>query len=660
MGVIGLVGLGRDTNAGDQAHRPPALARLRTGAAKWWHLGPYRGTVEAARAAGETAGSAARRGRLRVRPLRVRADQLEAALGGAAPDQVLRGRVLTAMPVVADFEDRLQWLDAASRDNLLARAAEVLEHRFDLLGSGPTQLGSEIDWQLDFKTGRRWPAVHLSKLPFTYFDGSDIKVPLELSRFQHLPLLAGAWRLTGDVRYLREVGAQLDHWLDTNPVEYGVNWYSTMDVAIRAANWVATLALCADASAGEPWFQRALGSLLMHGRYVRSRPEVFEVRGNHYLSNLAGILPVAALFFDGREGRAWAEWAAGELVAEMEHQVRPDGCDHEASISYHRLVCEFFICSTQAVDVLLPESFPAWYRERLDLMLRFVADYTRPDGLAPQIGDADDGRLLPLDDYAGADVRSHLHLFRQARRRYTPATGHAAYEDGGYYVARGADLHAIVRCGDTGMYGQGAHSHNDQLSFELTVGAQPMIVDPGAYLYKSAPDERNRFRSTAYHSTLRIAGAEQNEMPLDLVFRMPDRSRAELLRWEADGDRAVFEGRHHGFEVLDPPATHTRRLEFDCRAGTVLIRDVVTCSGSHDLEWTFTLAPSRAVAHDGGATAEFGDATLTIEADGLDFAIEDGWISPSYGVRVPAPFVRARRRGRAGDDVTELRLRVRT
>ena len=163
-----------------------------------------------------------------------------------------------------------------------------------------------------------------------------------------------------------------------------------------------------------------LESLLLHGRFIRSHLEWSEARGNHYLSDVVGLLAVAALFSGGREGRDWAQWASRELVAEMEHQVRPDGSAHEASTSYHRLVTELFVCGTQAADALVPGSLPDWYRERLELMLDFVRDYTRPDGLAPLIGDADDGRFLPLGDY-GADPRDHRHLFAQAGRSYEPA-----------------------------------------------------------------------------------------------------------------------------------------------------------------------------------------------------------------------------------------------
>ena len=66
----------------------------------------------------------------------------------------------------------------------------------------------------------------------------------------------------------------------------------------------------------------------------------------------------------------------------MEHQVRPDGTAHEASTAYHRLVTELFVCGTQAAEALVPGFAPGSYRERLDLMLAFARDYTRPDGLA--------------------------------------------------------------------------------------------------------------------------------------------------------------------------------------------------------------------------------------------------------------------------------------
>jgi Heparinase II/III-like protein/Heparinase II/III N-terminus len=611
---------------------------LTDGIAQFRRAGVRNGTSALARGSARLARGVAREAVLRRRPLTAGPGELAAALAGVDPVRALRGPALAALPTAAAFESGL-------RQDIVPRADEVAAHRFDLLGSGPTDLGAEIDWHADFKTGRRWPLRHSSLLPVAYGDGSDIKVPWELSRAQHLPLLAGAHRLTGDRRYLDELGAQLSHWIAANPVERGPNWACTMDVAIRAANWTAALALAAEHVRDEPWLTPALESLLLHGRFIRTHLEDGEVRGNHYLSDVVGLLAVAAVFSSGWEGRGWAEWAAGELVSELEHQVRGDGCAHEASIPYHRLVTELFLCGLQAAEVLAPGRIPDWCHDRLDAMLAFVADYTRPDGLAPQVGDADDGRFLPLDDY-GSDPRDHRHLFAQANRRYEPSLHHSAHPEGGFYTMRVGDFFALVRCGDTGRYGRGGHSHNDLLSFELAVGDRPLVVDPGTYLYTADPAGRNLFRSTAFHSTLRVGGAEQNELRTDDLFAMEDRASAHTLAWEPRATGAVFEGEHFGFLVLPSPAVHTRRVELDGQAGELRIRDTVSSAQSYELEWTFPLAQGA-------------ESLLEVRADGLDFSLEDGWYSPSYGVRVPTRFLRARRQSRPGDDVTDITLRPR-
>jgi uncharacterized heparinase superfamily protein len=635
------------------------LVGLREGLAAWQRLGPIRGAQAAARLVAGRARAPVRRARIRLRPLRAGRAEVEAALGGGEPVAALRGPALRALPTVERWEEELAGLDESGRADLLRRAENVLAHRFDLLGSGPVELGRQIDWQRDFKSGRSWPLTHVTRVPITYPDDSDIKVPWELSRFQHLPLLAAAHRVTGDEHFVDELGAQLVDWINRNPVEVGANWACTMDVAFRATNWVAALVVCSEQAARLPWLDQVLGSLLLHGRFIRSHLEWGEVRGNHYLSDVVGLLAAAALFSGSAEGRQWFEWAADQLVHEMEHQVRPDGCDHEGSIPYHRLVTELFVCGTRAVDALAPGRLPGSYHERLGRMLEFVRDYTRPDGLAPQIGDADDGRFLPLGDYGRADHRSHLHLFQQAGRAYQHATGHAAYPDGGYYVMRAGILYVIVRCGDTGLRGIGGHAHNDQLSFELCAGRAPLVVDPGAYLYTADPRARNLFRSTAYHATLQVGAAEQNELREDYLFTLPDRSRAEPLAWDPHPGGAVFEGRHHGFSVLDPPAVHRRRLELRGTERTLAIRDVVISDGAHDLDWTFPLVPgARAEATGAGAQVESEGTRMEVAGEGLDFRVEEGWYSPSFGVRVGALFLRARRRSRPGEDTQEVLLTV--
>jgi hypothetical protein len=562
------------------------------------------------------------------------------------------------MPTVASFERTLIGIADPERASLLSRADRIRAHSFDLLGSGPTGLGAHINWHADFKTGESWPLLHHSIVPIVLPDRSDIKVPWELSRFQHLPILAAAYRVTGDRVYLDEMGFQLDSWRAGNPVELGPNWACTMEVAIRAANWVVALSLCAEAAHLEPWFERTVGSLLQHARFIAGHLEDGPVRGNHYLSNLVGLLSVASLFSGGDEGRGWARFARQELVKEMDHQVTTDGCAHEGSLAYHRLVCELFVCGTHAAEALVPTSLPAWYRKRLTRMLEFVADYTRQDGLAPVIGDADDGRFLPLNDYGTADPRWHGHLFEQAGVELPHLKTSAAYPEGGFFVIRDGGLYVMIRCGPTGMGGRGTHSHNDQLSLEVAYEGMALVVDPGTYVYTADTELRNMFRSTGFHSTVRVGGAEQNDIQPHALFRMSDHTRAELTQWDPERRRTLFEGRHHGFPALDPPASHIRRVETDASSNSITITDTVTSRGSHLLEWTFPLRPCRVTGGDGYARAEYDGVVLSFECDGLRFSVENGWYSPTYGRRTRSPFLRARRASRPTKDTTRLVLRV--
>ena len=634
----------------------PLIARVQTGLHAYRQLGATRGTATAARHI-----AAAGRGRVRAvalarKPLHVTPAELRAALGDRSVAEAL-GKAGTALPSLARWRSELSELDAVARGELLRRADDVLAHRFDLLGSGPTELGAEIDWHQDFKSGRRWPLVHISRVPVTYPDRSDIKVPWELSRFQHLPLLSAAHLLTGDRCYLDEIGAQLTSWIAANPVEFGVNWACTMDVAIRGLNWVAALALCAEQADDAGWLEPALANLLLHARFIRGHLEYGSARGNHYLSNVVGLLVISAVFADSEQGRGWARWAARELGREFAHQVRGDGCDHEASISYHRLVTELFIIGADAAEALAATDLDPDVRTGLGRMLAFVADYTRPDGLAPQIGDADDGRALPLGDYGSADQRSHLHLFRQAGRPYAPATRSAAYPSGGFYFLRAGSLYAAVRCGDVGIYGRGCHAHNDLTAFELSWNAIPLVVDPGSFLYTADPAARNLFRSTAVHSALQVDGAEQNELREDRLFAMVDWTRATVLEWDPGDTVTTFRGRHHGYERVPVPAVVTRSLRLDGDKRTLEIVDEVVSDGPHELAWCFPLAPCK-VKLNGTVAARFATVTLHVEADGLTVSVEPGWLSPGYGVRTPAPFVRFRGRSDPGHHRTVIVLRV--
>jgi len=304
-------------------------------------------------------------------------------------------------------------------------ADEVCDHIFDLLGSGKTKMIGEIDFHLDFKSGFRWnpkgyylgTGKHVS-----LDDDSDVKVPWELSRCQHFVILGKAYWYSKEnkvhnaeckidaEKYAREFVSQIEGWISQNPVELGVNWACTMDVAIRAINWIWGYYFFYDSPALTKEFKTKLFKwLFLHGRHIINNLEYGLLRSNHYLSDIAGLIYLGILFRETKEGKKWLEKGLKALKKEMQVQIYPDGVDSEGSISYHRLVTELFL-STTLLCLKNGIIFPGWYMSRLEKMIVFVMYYTKPDGTAPQIGDNDDGRLHILGNYGSWDRLDHRYL----------------------------------------------------------------------------------------------------------------------------------------------------------------------------------------------------------------------------------------------------------
>ncbi len=70
----------------------------------------------------------------------------------------------------------------------------------------------------------------------------DARTNWELNRHFQFALLAKNFYATSDLKYYRELQALFDSWRRENPFLKGISWTSVMEVAIRAINWMYTLA----------------------------------------------------------------------------------------------------------------------------------------------------------------------------------------------------------------------------------------------------------------------------------------------------------------------------------------------------------------------------------------------------------------------------------
>lgn len=590
------------------------------------------------------------------------------------------------LPRLLDRRDRaelLAWARSASwtvpplgriRDALLAgcpgiredaaeRAKRALAHEFDLLGSGSQTLDGEIDWLCDFKTGHRWPAAYYRSIDYANLDQpGDVKVAWELSRCHQLLDLARAHLIDPDPAYPAEIAAQLRSWEASNPVGQSVNWSCTMEVAIRAVNWVYTLGIVA-AELDDETLYRTVASLVQHGLFIARNLEVSEVAGNHYVSDALGLVVLGAAFRHSRLGRRWLHQGRAILAEEIAKQVYDDGVDHEMSIPYHRLVAEIFLIG--GVVLQASDSDPgAGYWARLERMMEFVAAYTRPDGTVPIWGDADDGRVLP---FGGRHLDDHRHLLSTAAVlldrsdfattagmlwedsiwllgpiepwSHPPAPGSrepgcVAFPHGGFAILRAQRWHVLFDAGPVGLRGRGGHGHNDALAVEVWASGGPLLVDPGCLAYTGDPAARNAFRSSRAHNAPVLGGRESNEVKG--LWQLGDDAHAQLIDWDDAPGAASVTGRHVGYTRFEPSATVVRTVSISERSCT--IRDRVPAAlGDWTVRWT--LAPGVEIVDSSatGAVLRRGEVEFRLSLRGASLrSVDRTLVAPSYGVSVEA------------------------
>src|SRR5690606_26346505 len=142
------------------------------------------------------------------------------------PDYRNESRDVLGHPAQVDVDRYRQ-----AADRLLAGRIALFAHDDLLVGEAP-------DWNRDPHTGHAVPMIFGRAL--NYRDprvAGNIKYLWELNRHLHLTVVAQAYRLTGEARYLHGIGRWIGSWLDQCPYLKGPNWNSALELGIRLINW---------------------------------------------------------------------------------------------------------------------------------------------------------------------------------------------------------------------------------------------------------------------------------------------------------------------------------------------------------------------------------------------------------------------------------------
>jgi uncharacterized heparinase superfamily protein len=395
------------------------------------------------------------------------------------------------------------------------------------------------------------------------------------------------WRMNLHyMEYLEEVDdarflTLIDDWIGANPASRPGAWkdsHNSYALSLRVVVWMQQLAARGIREG------RVLASLAQQMRFLEDNLET-DLGGNHLIKNIKALIWASA-FFTGEEAARWRARGLSLLRGALKEQILPDGVHYERSPSYHAQVYADLLECRQALRAPLLD-------ETLRGMAQAVADLAHPDGFCAQFNDA--GLTMA---YAPAECLA-------------PAPAAVfAYAQAGYFGRREGGDYFVADCGRIGPDELPAHAHGDVLSFELSIGGERFVVDPGVYEYIDGP-KRRAARAAASHNTLCFEGTDQADF--FGAFRCGRRPSVQVRELVCEKDRLVLEGTHDGYR----PHKHARR--FEQTRGRLRIADRLEGPAARV---SFLLHPDVVVSlENGGAALRRGaaearlSASLAVEAE---------------------------------------------
>jgi Heparinase II/III-like protein/Heparinase II/III N-terminus len=521
--------------------------------------------------------------------------------------------------------------------SIISVADKLADNIYISIDGSYISINEELNWNYDYINNYSWEIKHYSSYSLKNKNNStDIKNVWEFSRFYHLVILAQAYRITKEEKYLKKFKKDIKNWVQQNPFNYSVNWTVAMEVSIRVVNLIEAILILKNQKVfNEKEIEQLNNIIYQHYVFIKNNLEKGLNSNNHYLSNLVGLIWVTLFFIKNPQRSKYQkktsekdlQFALFQLEEELKYQVYSDGFSYEDSTSYHCLNLEMLLSTL----VLLRENkvkYSSFIEEKVrDMFLALNGIMLNHD--IPIIGDMDNGRLMIIDIDSFREKNNFLYLINLGKFHFKTEElkknkSPILFNDIGIYRVYNQLFDAILRCGKIGVNGIGGHSHNDQLSFVLTVCKETIFIDPGTGSYSGDYKLRKYLRSTSSHNTLSIEGYEQNNINVDL-FKMKELTNSKLNNISS----TCFEGEHKGF-YNSLGIIYKRKLEL--KDNSLEITDEISTETSAPVFINFILDQDVTVKKkENNVVLIKNGVKLDFEASDGDIIITNQKFSKSYG-----------------------------
>ncbi|MHB2155315.1 alginate lyase family protein [Calditrichota bacterium GD2] len=576
----------------------------------------------------------------------------------------------------------------------IERADDFLQHKFCFLGVS-FQLPDPIPWQSDPVSLQPFPTGFYDEVDiFTNQNPGDIKHVWEVNRLQFLIEVAKAYYLTGDEKYRRKIDALIADWYRKNPYQTGIAWASALEVGVRALALIWTLYFyTAGKNPDAQTIKTILKILYWSGLFLNDHLSIYFSPYNHLIGETAALFAIGFLFPEFKGADRWRQKALRVLEDQVQKQFHADGGSVEQATFYHHFTLGFYL---QTIALLRHnrQTVPQKMLQRVEKALEFSMHMMRPDGTFPYLGDIDDARSIYFSDPTSWDFRAYQCFgavwFNRGDMKFMsgglqedafwilseqelkdfetlktekPRAKTIFLDQSGYYVFRSgfeeSSHFSLMDCGplaDGVFYDEtpsAAHGHADLLQIEIAPSGEPLLIDPGFSNYRGEYNWHTYFRSTAAHNTVTINGQSQARQTGILKWSFaPPFKRLSVV--QHNGFSGVC-GEHYGYQKLTGKPVHRRYFLFIDQTFWLAVDYLYAEENTaFDLEWNWHfnhfVQVEKLAGQTGFKASGRNSALLILPAfpANLQTAAElkkggknpdEGWISPTYRRRLPAPLL---------------------
>lgn len=552
--------------------------------------------------------------------------------------------------------------DGFSRD-VLESAEDLTEGKVILFSRTSVTAGSPPDWFCNWGNGRRFADAsrHWSTLGDFDKDIGDIKNVWELSRFDWALVLARAFCVSHEPRFLRTLNHWVADWTLKNPPNTGPNWKCGQEAGIRLLQILlaAYLLRCHDSPSIDlmrfieihcarigPTIRYAMAQDNNHGTSEAAALFV----GGGWLEKFS---PISSVRKKARRwhvvGRRWLENRVGRLIEK-------DGSFSQYSLNYHRLLVDTLNIVEFWRRELKAKSFSSQFYGRVAKAVEWLYHMVDSEsGDAPNLGSNDGARLFVLSSTKYRDYRPTVQLgavlfgsgpvfgagqwneplywLEMGDGEGTPSEiprKSLLFPDGGYVVFR-PESSENSRPWGVLKYPRYRFrpAHEDGFHLDLWHRGVNILRDSGSYSYHTEEPWQSYFSSPAAHNAVQFD--DRNQMPRLSRFLFgawPRLCHEGELRQDSDG--IAWEGTFRDYRG----ASHRRRIEIS-RGRWRIFDEIGGFENNAVLRWRLAPAAWRIVGS--RCLGELAEIELACNREISRLALVEGWESRYYGEKTPIP-----------------------